>query len=237
MQTIKISKGSTKMIAHRGLSALETENTAAAFIAAGNRSYFGIETDVQATADGAFVVLHDDTTGRVADANLAVAKSTLAQLRKIRLNENGAAAPHLVIPTLEEYIRICQRYDKICVLELKSSFTEPQLMQIVRIIERTGYLPRVIFISFHLQCLLDLRKALPKHPLQYLTKRYGEKILQTLLQHRLDLDIAWGQVDAALVKQLHAAGLKINCWTCDDKEKAEALAAMGVDYITTNILE
>lgn len=237
MQTVKINKGTTKIIAHRGLSGIESENTAAAFIAAGNRSYFGIETDVQVTADGAYVLLHDDTTGRVADENLTVAESTLAQLRKIRLKENGAAAPHLVIPTLEEYIRICQRYDKVCVLELKSNFTEPQLMQIVQIIERTGYLPRMIFISFHLQCLLNLRKALPKHPLQYLTTGFSETIFETLVQHRLDLDIAYEQVDAALVAQLHKAGLKINCWTNDDKEKAEALAALGVDYITTNLLE
>ena len=33
------------MIAHRGVSGLELENTCAAFVAAGNRSYFGIETD------------------------------------------------------------------------------------------------------------------------------------------------------------------------------------------------
>ena len=66
MNTIKISKGSTKMIAHRGLSGLETENSIQAFIAAGNRSYYGVETDVHVTKDGKFVVIHDDATGRVA---------------------------------------------------------------------------------------------------------------------------------------------------------------------------
>ena len=45
--TIKIADhGSTKFVAHRGVSGLETENTAAAFIAAGNRSYYGVETDI-----------------------------------------------------------------------------------------------------------------------------------------------------------------------------------------------
>ena len=53
------------MIAHRGLSGLERENTYHAFIAAGNRSYFGIETDIHKTADGEFVVIHDETTERV----------------------------------------------------------------------------------------------------------------------------------------------------------------------------
>ena len=42
MDTVKIIKGKTKLIAHRGLSGIETENTAAAFVAAGNRDYYGI---------------------------------------------------------------------------------------------------------------------------------------------------------------------------------------------------
>ena len=49
MNTIKMSTPKPLMIAHRGLSGLEKENTNAAFIAAGNRSYYGIETDVRKT--------------------------------------------------------------------------------------------------------------------------------------------------------------------------------------------
>ena len=61
MHTIPIAdKGQTKLIAHRGVSGLECENTAAAFVAAGNRSYFGIETDIWRTADGQFLCNHDD---------------------------------------------------------------------------------------------------------------------------------------------------------------------------------
>jgi len=41
-----------KLIAHRGFNRYETENTCAAFVAAGNRSHFGIETDIHVTATG-----------------------------------------------------------------------------------------------------------------------------------------------------------------------------------------
>lgn len=51
MDSIKLDTRTAKMIAHRGLSGIEKENTNAAFIAAGNRSYFGIETDVHKTVD------------------------------------------------------------------------------------------------------------------------------------------------------------------------------------------
>ena len=59
MDTIKTDIRKVKMIAHRGLSGIERENTCPAFVAAGNRSYYAIETDVHRTLDGQFVVIHD----------------------------------------------------------------------------------------------------------------------------------------------------------------------------------
>ena len=52
MNTVKIKRRNTLTVAHRGLSGIEAENTCAAFVAAGNRSYYGIETDIRRTADG-----------------------------------------------------------------------------------------------------------------------------------------------------------------------------------------
>ena len=65
MNTTKFKKGNVRVIAHRGLSGIERENTNAAFVAAGNRSYYGIETDIHRTADGRFVVCHDNDLFRV----------------------------------------------------------------------------------------------------------------------------------------------------------------------------
>ena len=76
MDTIKIHKGNVKLIAHRGVSGLELENTCAAFVAAGNRSYFGIETDVHVTADGKFIIIHDSNTQRVATEAMVVEESS-----------------------------------------------------------------------------------------------------------------------------------------------------------------
>ena len=52
MNTIKLNcENKPLMVAHRGCSGLERENTNAAFVAAGNRSYWGIETDVHKTVE------------------------------------------------------------------------------------------------------------------------------------------------------------------------------------------
>ena len=129
MDTIKLDSGRAKMIAHRGLSGLEQENTCAAFVAAGNRAkYFGIETDVHKTADGRFVVFHDDDTARVGLDRLVVEHTTLQTLRALQLTDLDGARGRadLVIPTLEEYIGICKRYEKVCVCELKHEFAQEE---------------------------------------------------------------------------------------------------------------
>ena len=102
--TVKIQKGNTKMVAHRGLSGIETENTAAAFIAAANRSYYGIETDIHKTADGQFVCMHDDNAKRVSGKRCNILKKTLKEVSAIRLkNFHEGVGPRcdLVPPSLE----------------------------------------------------------------------------------------------------------------------------------------
>lgn len=112
-----------------------------------------------------------------------------------------------------------------------------QLEEIIAILRAEGQLENVVFIAFALENLLRLREILPEQPAQYLVSRMEEGVEQALLAHGLDLDAHYAAVDAALVQRLHAHGRKVNCWTVDAPEEARRLVAMGVDYITSNILE
>ena len=237
--TIKIDKGSVLMVAHRGVSGLEKENTVAAFVAAGNRSYFGIETDVHRTADGQFLVIHDDNTARVAIDRLVVEESTFDTLRGITLcdMDGKKGRSDLRIPTLQEYVQVCKRYGKVCVLELKNRFEPEDIRRIVDIIRGEEYLEKVIFISFNLQNMIDLRAMLPSQNLQYLTSKFTDDLIDTLKREKLDVDIYYKALDRKKVLALKAAGITINCWTCDDPDAARDLVKWGVDQITSNILE
>ena len=56
-------------------------------------------------------------------------------------------------------------------------------------------------------------------------------------KYNLGLDIRYTSLTGEIVERVHAAGLEVNCWTVNTKEDGEALVKLGVDYITTNILE
>lgn len=242
MDTVRLTnKRSCRMIAHRGLAALERENTAAAFLAAANRSYYGIETDVHVTRDGKFVVVHDSDLMRVAGVPLSVEGSTLAELQSVPLlpPDGTAQRRDLVVPTLADYISICHRYDKEAVLELKTPLTPAELSGILSEIAAHSHLERTTFISFHPQNLTELRRQLPTARAQFLPSegQSREWILSFAAEGRFDLDIYYPAVTPEVVAAAHAAGLAVNCWTVNDAAAAERLLAMGVDFMTTEVLE
>ena len=239
MDTIKVNKKQTKMIAHRGVSKIETENTNAAFVAAGNRSYYGIETDVHKTADGRFVVIHNDTTGDCGNIDISVENSTYDELCRVILKDTDGVFGRidLRIPELWEYISICKKYGKKAVLELKNHFERNDIAKVIEIIDDADYLSDTIFISFDLENLIGIRELLPYQTAQYLCGEWSSEICDSLIKYRLDIDIGYNALTKELIDKLHAAGIEVNCWTCDDKATAEALAEYGVDYITSNILE
>ncbi|MEA5136704.1 MAG: glycerophosphodiester phosphodiesterase family protein [Candidatus Fimivivens sp.] len=239
MNTTKIEKKNVKMIAHRGLSSIETENTNSAFVAAGNRSYFGIETDVHKTADGRFVIFHDDCTERVALDCLVIEDTSYQTLTRLQLTDiDGMLGRRdLVIPDLADYINICKKYEKECVLELKNAFDPEDIKKIVDTIRNLDYLEHVIFISFALVNLQVLRSMLPRQRIQYLINEFDGNTIRTLIDNKLDLDIRYDAITPERVKALHAAGIEVNCWTVDDPKHAELLVEAGVDYITSNVLE
>ena len=239
MNTIKFHNQNTRVVAHRGLSGLERENTASAFVAAGNRNYFGIETDIYRTSDGKFVVNHDGRADRVGGMPVLMEQAPFELLREIVLFDTDGTKDRydLRLPSLQNYISICKKYEKYCILELKSAFTEEETEKILEIIRGYDYLDRVIFISFHYDTLMHVRHLLPDQACQYLTGDNSDEMIAKLVADRLDIDIIHTALSEERVKAMHQAGLTINCWTVDDPTRAEELVSWGVDQITTNILQ
>ena len=239
MDTVKFNKKSVKMVAHRGVSGLERENTNAAFVAAGNRSYFGIETDVHVTKDEKFIIFHDDTAYRLTGVGeVYIEQTNYEDLKKLYLTEGlEIKRRDLIMPDLEDYISICKKYQKIAVLEIKNRMETKHLKKIVEIIDGMGYLDSTIFISFSWENCTDLRKLVPNEKIQFLCSEWKDSMLSDLKKYSLDIDIHFRALTKEIADKLHENNIEINCWTVDNPIDAEQLASFGVDYITSNILE
>jgi len=194
---------------------------------------------VHVTRDGKYIIIHDDNTKRVSRVDLNVEKSRYKRLKKLRLYDkiDNRQRSDLVLPDLTDYIRICKKYEKTAVLELKNPMSEKDILGIIGEVSGEAYLEHTIFISFDWENMVKVKKNLPEQKVQFLTSKYDDGLIDKLKEYKMDLDIEYHAVTKELVEKLHENGIEINCWTCDKKEDAEKLIEYGVDYITSNILE
>ena len=232
-------KGEVKMIAHRGLSGVILENSVPAFELAGQKSYYGIETDVHVTKDGKYIIVHDDTLERIAGLNFVIEETDYDTLRALRFKDvyGNGEEENMYLPSLNEYLEICKKYDKQAILELKNKMEPQDVLGIAKAVQKSGWFERTTFISFSGENLVELRKRYPTADAQYLLEEVTEEGIQFMVENRLDADLMWECVEKNLVERLHNEGIKVNCWTVDGEECAKMIKDSGVDYITSNILE
>lgn len=238
MNSIKIDNKGVLMIAHRGASSIERENTNPAFVVAGAKSYYGIETDVHVTKDGKFIICHDDDIVRVTGVNMIIEQSNYDDLKKINiLDFDGSTRSDLVFPSLEDYIRICSRYDKQAILEIKNNMDVTKIIELVNIVKELDWYHKTTFISFDKDNLINLRNNFNDADIQFLTGDATTETLDFLLRYNIDLDIHFDSLTKEYIDKLHSYNIKVNCWTVDIESKASELINMGVDMITSNCLE
>ena len=221
------------VIAHRGASAYETENSLAAFRKAFELKADAIEMDIWRTVDDSLVIMHDRTTGRTANGNLVVPESTAAALRTLRLN-NGEQ-----IPFLSDAIRLLPKRKKM-VIEIKN-FKEkgnagtvfPMLSDQLK---QSGRSKDAIIISFGAEVLAEAKKHLPECKCYFLSgKEMAEdELIATCLKLKLDgLNVHYKILTESLAEKTKQAGLDLLVWTVDEPEQIKQ-ASGKVSGITTN---
>ena len=210
------------VIAHRGASAAEPENSLAAFRAAIDLGADAVELDVHATADGSVVVHHDETVGHV-----DIPTSPLELIRQQSL-PNGEH-----VPTLAEVLELLGK-ELMVFVEVKTLNAGQDAAFLNTI--AAGPSPDNCHVhSFDhriVHRLLQARDGLvggvlsasyPLNPLIQLEQSGATELWQS--QELLD---------DALVAAIHAFGARIIVWTVNDPDRMEEFIDMGVDGICTN---
>ena len=98
-----------------------------------------VEIDIQRTADGQFVLMHDPTLDRMSTGKGRIADYTLDQIRQFRLRSGNAVKTRRAIPTLEEALMACR--GRVLVNIDKGG---DYIREILPIIQRTGTERQVI---------------------------------------------------------------------------------------------
>ena len=235
-----IPTGSVRMIGHRGYSAVAPENTLPAFRLAGENGFWGAECDTSPTADGAWIIMHDDTVDRMTNGEGKVIDHTLEELRALTVDagNNVEQYPGTRVPLLTEYLDVCREYDMYAVIEIKGCTPVEMLDDLAALLSAREEKDHFLIISFGQEHCARIKELMPETPVYLLiggSEDFADS-MQFALDHKLDgVDFAhiWGR---KWVKSAQKAGLKTAVWTVDDVATANQFYRWGVRDFTTNAL-
>jgi glycerophosphoryl diester phosphodiesterase len=204
----------TWVIAHRGASADERENTIPAFERAIELGADYVEFDVQASADGALVVFHDLELDRLTPLRGPLRARRFAELREHE------------IPLFDDVLELTR--GRIGVMaELRSAY----LFRRHDLIGRTAALlgDDDFLLSFGRRTLQEARRRRPSlRVLQHVG--YGVSI-RAASRYARAVGFHDPRVTRRGLARARELGLETTVYTVNDASRMRALAAMGVDGI------
>ena len=210
------------VIAHRGASGYEYENSRAAFRRAVMLDADGVELDVHATRDGAIVVHHDPEVPGYGP----IALLTLEEVRRVRIC-NGEP-----LPLLQEVLDLVGDYDVWVELKGLPPAHDSALLAVLDAGPAPG---RYAVHSFDHRIVRRLGEERPALRRGILLSAYLEDPVAAL--HAVGATTLWQewqQVDEELVQRVHDAGARLVAWTVNEIGDLERLARMGVDGLCGN---
>lgn len=213
------------VIAHRGDSSNALENSLAAIHGALSYPVDMIELDIRMSRDKVLYVMHDRLTGRTADTNIDIERSTSARINTVRL-KNGEP-----VPTLTDVIKAVSGSAGLN-LEIKSAGAG---LETASYLASSDYQAYVLISSFKEEEILSIRRVLPNVPSSLIFDFFTARSVQHYRAQGFNIvSLRKKVVTDKLVAACHEQGLEIYVWTVDEEDEMRKFISMGVDGIYSN---
>lgn len=245
------------VIAHRGASGLAPEHTRASFELAVALGVDYIEQDLQLTADGVLVILHDETLERTArgpaeDCTGPVRSRTLAELERCDFGawfdeRAPEAAPRFVDERILTLDALFARFGRSVryYIETKHPEHAPGMEEaLIALLAEHDLLPsrrdpwRVIVQSFSPESLKHVQALSPDLPrVQLVHGELGaplETVFAAVAAYAVGIAPHRSQVDADFLAGARRHGLAVHAYTVNETDEMRRLLDLGVDGLFTD---
>ena len=222
-----------EVTAHRGHSAAYPENTIPAFKGAIQVGADWAELDVQQTADGEVIVMHDSNLKRTTGLDKEVWQVTWDEIKDL---DNGSwfdkKYQTVRIPTLEEVLKVCR--GKIHLnIEIKPSGHDKDLEeQVAKLLKKYHMRDTCVVSSLKYDSLRKIKEADDSIETAYITSvSYGNF---TDLEYADGYSVESTLLSKSFVNKAQKAGKQIYVWTVNSEERLEKVVGMGIDNVITD---
>jgi glycerophosphoryl diester phosphodiesterase len=225
------------LIAHRGASAMEPENTLAAFRKALEFPFVEmIELDVYALPSGELMVIHDARVDRTTNGKGYVMASSFAYLRSLDAGRGRRGRKREPIPTLNEVLDLIDRKVKVNI-ELKGEHTAEPVRKIITKYGAKGWKQDDFLVSsFNHEELAKFKQLMPGVPIGVLISGKPPPDCAEYAQglKAYSLNLAVKHTTKKIVDDAQRRGLKVFCWTLQNAREIQRLHRLGVDGMFVN---
>lgn len=222
-----------EVTAHRGYSAVYPENTIPAFKGAIQVGADWAELDVQQTADGEVIVMHDSNLKRTTGLDKEVWQVTWNEIKDL---DNGSwfdkKYQTVRIPTLEEVLKVCR--GKIHLnIEIKPSGHDKDLEeQVAKLLKKYHMRDTCVVSSLKYDSLRKIKQADDSIETAYITSvSYGNF---TDLEYADGYSVESTLLSKSFVNKAQKTGKQIYVWTVNSEERLEKVVGMGIDNVITD---
>ena len=220
-----------QIIAHRAGGTLASENSLEGIDAAVEMGAYGAETDIQRTKDGAYVINHDNSFGRLTGVNKTPGELTLAEVKELRIRDTTGNGALLEVPTMEEFLDRCNGRI-VTFLELKGVNADNQMVDdAVQAIRQRNMQDGAVLISLSYDILDYAEKTYPEF-------RTGVLIFAGIGEvSRLNCDMIIMEEEMSTpwrIDSIRAAGKQVGVWTVNTEEGLRYFLDSDVDGIITD---
>lgn len=230
----------SRIAAHRGVASLAPENTLAGIRKAAELGLTWIEIDIQLSADGIPVVVHDVSVDRCSNGQGRVADLSWAELQQLDAGSwFDPAFSGEGLPCLEQVLLLCIELNLSVNLELKvhpGDDIEALCQQVALVIRASQYpAQNLIISSFDYQTMHQIKMQLPLVKRGQIWKQITED-WQTQLTaiDAYSVHCNYKYLTAQQAERIKQAGYYLVCYTANNPQEVISHWQWGVDLMITD---
>ena len=225
---------STTVTAHRGGAQFAPENTMDAIRYAIYNGADYAEIDVQLTADGTVILLHDNNLRRTTGYNGFAYKMNYDEIKKLDAGSYfNSSFSHAYIPTFDEVLNECKGKINLNIELKKTGNTKYELVdKVLEMIDSYEMREQCIITSTTYSYLRYVKQKVPQLRTGLISNSFfGDP---ATLEFADFLSVKHTIVTKSFVRAAHNAGKDVHVWTINTKHLINRMKGLEVDSIITD---
>ncbi|MFD2870151.1 glycerophosphodiester phosphodiesterase [Kurthia populi] len=236
-----LQSNKTELSAHRGAQIIAPENTVEAIAAAGKLRYGFVEIDVQRTKDHHYILMHDKTVDRTTNGSGQVSNMTLAEIEKLKIEDDTGHLTSYKVPTLQEALEEADRYDVGINFDgSKGNWDDKDFVDdVIQLAQQENVYNHSFFVLSNTEIREQFNKWYPEAPVTSLgnaLKNVDTDLIALKKYNQALYSVSINNINAETAEKIKRAKLKLHVYGVNTEAQYEKAQKLHPRLIETDVI-